>query len=405
VDALAEIEDLVAHERRGPGSDAERRAARDLAERLSGLGRDAETESTSVRPNFALTHLIHALLVIAGGALATAEPLAGLIVVLVTGISAFGDLTGSFHLIRRLTPRRASQNVISREESDKPGTLVLVAHYDSARSGAIFNPGARSRRERIGTALLRRPLGPFELYFWSIIVVLICCTIRLFGVEATALSAIQFIPTIALIIAVPLLADIALSDTTPGASDNASGVATVLKLADRYGDELDHFDVHVLLPGASEGMQLGMAAFLKRHKKTLDSETTVFVCVDDVGGGGGIRFATKEGWLLAYPYHPDLVALCERIAQEDEADGWYDAAPSNTRTATDAHRARVKGFPAIAIGCADTPNYHQQTDTVDNIDETSLKRAYDFCSELVELIDETIGPQLATGATRDGAAH
>ena len=393
MDALTEIEDLVTHEKRGPGTDAERRAARDLVARLRDLGRDAGAETTLVRPYYSLAHLIHAILAIAGGVLSTQLPLAGLIVVLVTAISAFGDFTGSFHLARRLTPRRASQNVVSREGGDKPGTLVLTAHYDAARTGALFNPRAIRRRARIGNAILRRPIGPAEPFFWSIMLILACCTVRLFAGDSTPLSAIQFIPSIVLIVAIPLLIDIALSEISPGASDNASGVATVLKLADRYGDRLDCFDVDVLLPGAGEGMQLGMAAYLKRHKKQLDTKSTVFLCVDDVGGGGGIRYATKEGWLLAYPYHPDLVALCEQIETDDADEGFYDAGPSNTRTATDAHRARVAGFPAIAIGAADAPHYHQATDTPDNIDEQSLQRAYDFCSELIELIDETHRPQ------------
>ncbi|MEA2480163.1 MAG: hypothetical protein QOJ07_2085 [Thermoleophilaceae bacterium] len=403
MDALAEIEGLTAHHGRLAGTDAERRAARHLVGRLRDQGRDAGTEAISVHPNYALTHLIHAVLAIGGGLLATSIPLAGTLVVLATAVSAFGDLTGSFHIVRRITGRRASQNVVSREETGKPGTLVLVAHYDAARSGAVFKPRARARRERIGRALLRRPIGPFEPFFWSIMAVLICCALRLLGVGGTALQVAQFVPTIVLIVAAPLLADIALSDVVAGASDNASGVATVLRLADRYGERLDDFDVWVLFTGAQESLQLGMRAFLRRHRKTLDRSRTVFVCVDDVGGTGGIRYATKEGFVLAYAYHPDLVAMCDQIRAEDEADEhYYDAAPLNTRTATDAHRARVAGFPAISIGCAETPHYHSPTDTPENVDEDALERAYDFCSELVELVDERIGPRLEEPERQNG---
>jgi hypothetical protein len=403
VDSLAEIEDLCAHERRAPGTDAERRAAGDLADALKALGRTTQTEATSVHPNYAITHLVHALLGIGGGLLAASQPLAGTLIVLAAALSAFGDLTGSFFAIRRLTGRRASQNVVSRDETGRPGTIVLTAHYDASHSGAVFSPRARARRDRIGRALIRRPIGPFEPFFWSLMAILLCCALRLVGVEGLALNIVQFVPTIALIVAIPLLADIALSQTVPGASDNASGVATVLRLADRYGERLRNFDVDVLFTGAGESMHLGMRAFLGRHAGELDTSSTVFLCVDDVGGGGGVRYATKEGWVLGYAYHPDLVALCDQIATEDAQENYYDAAPQNTRTATDALPARTAGFPAIAIGCADTPHYHQPTDTPDNIDAASLERAYDFCSELIELIDETIGPQLAGSARRDRA--
>src|SRR5687768_11496840 len=113
MDSLAEIEHLVAHESRAPGTDAERRAARHLVGRLRDLGREAGTEATSVHPRYALTHLIHVVMALCGGLLATAEDdaarLAGMLVVFLAAVSAFGDLTGSFHLARRLTGRRASQ--------------------------------------------------------------------------------------------------------------------------------------------------------------------------------------------------------------------------------------------------------------------------------------------------------
>src|SRR5829696_4659784 len=73
VDPQAEIEGLVAHEGRWPGTDAERRAANHLADRLRDIGREASTEATSVHPRYALTHLLHALMAIGGGLAATAE--------------------------------------------------------------------------------------------------------------------------------------------------------------------------------------------------------------------------------------------------------------------------------------------------------------------------------------------
>ena len=397
MDPLADIDALVAHEGRWPGTDAERRAARHLVDRLRDMGREAGVEATSVLPRYPLTHLIHALLAIGGGLLATAEPLIGTLIVLFAAVSAFGDLAGSFHLVRRITGRRASQNVVSREELGKPGTLVLVAHYDASRSGAVFNRRALQRRTRVGKAILRRPIGPFEPFFWSIMVLLVCSALLLLGVDGIGVKIAQFLPLVILIVSVPLLADIGLSGVVPGASDNASGVATVLRLADRYGEQLDSFDVWVLFTGAQESMQLGMAAFLRRNRKELDRSSTVFLCVDNVGNGT-VRYATKEGYVIAYPYHPDLITLCDQLREEDAEDAYYGVRPVKSRIATDAYKARARGYPAIAISCLDDrdipPNYHQPSDTPDNVDPAALERAYDFCSELIELIDERIGPRI-----------
>jgi Zn-dependent M28 family amino/carboxypeptidase len=215
------------------------------------------------------------------------------------------------------------------------------------------------------------------------------------------LSAVQFLPTVVLIVSVPFLADIALSGPVPGANDNASGVATVLRLADRYGDALDHLDVWVLLPGAQEPLALGSQAWMKRHKRDLDPQSTVVLNVDEVGAGT-VRYAAKEGPLLALRQHPRLVALCDQIADEDHDRGRYQARRLTARRPGDAYAIRSRGLPAITISCAGpldrAPHHHRITDTPEEIDPDALDRAFGFCSELVELIDEEIGPDIAATA-------
>jgi hypothetical protein len=397
VDPLPEIEALVEHRARWTGTDAERRAAKELEARLRGVGREARTEPIRVWPSYALTHLIHATAAIAGGVLAVSHPLPAAIVLLVAALSTFGDLTGTFYLARRLTPRRASQNVVSVEDGDRPGTLVLVAHYDAARTGAAFGSRLTERRAVLGK-LLRRPIGPFEPFFWSIVVLLACAGLRLAGIDSTAVTAVQFAATVVLIVSVPLLIDVLLSGVSPGANDNASGVATVLRLAERYGGDLDHFDVWVLLTGAGESMSQGMRAWMRGHRRELRSTTTAFLCVDEVGVGT-VRYRRREGFVIALSAHRDLVALCDRIASEDEEDdGRYRARPLVYRSAGDGYHARARGFPAITVSCANAldyaPHHHRATDTPDNLDAAALERAFGFCSELVELIDERIGPEL-----------
>ena len=425
---MREIEGLVEVEGRWPGTDAERRAARHLEERLGERGRDAELEPTSVWPNWPLTHAIHALLGIAGSILSVYAPFPAAVLILFTAISTFGDLTGTFYIVRRLTGRRASQNVVSRERGDKPGTLILSAHYDAARTGLLFSRRLTERRAVLGK-LVRRPIGPFEAFFWSLMFILVLTLLRLLGIEAIPLTVLQFLFTVVLILSVPLLVDVQLSQVVPGASDNASGVATVLRLADRYGGDLDAFDVWVLLPGAEEALLLGMRSFVRKHRKELDASRTVFLNVDIVGNGT-VRYMSKEGLVFAYPYHPTLVELCEEIAEDDEPEeeeeeeedeeredqgredndddndernrerggGKYGARPMVSRQATDALAARTAGFPAITITCRNAldyaPNYHQPSDTPENIDPEALERAFGFCSELIESIDEQIGPQL-----------
>jgi hypothetical protein len=400
IDPLAEIENLVGFEERQAGSDAERRAAAHLARRLEQLERDTDVEQILIRPRYYLAHLIHALLAILGSALSVNEPLAGVILIALATAGTIGDVTGRLPLTRRLTARRASQNVISRErDEDRPGTLILTAHVDASRGGAAFGR-TDIRRHALGK-LLHRPIGPVEPFAWSLLLLLACALVRLAGIDAKALSAVQFIPTVVLIVSVPYLADIALSSPVPGANDNASGVATVLRLAERYGDTLDHLDVWVLFTGAEEPGALGMREWLKRHRRELDPQTTIVLNVDEVGAGT-VRYVAKEGPLIALRQHSRLVALCDQIAEEDADEGRYRARRVTARRPSDGYAARSRGLPAITISCAGAldraPHHHQPTDTPGNIDEDALERAFGFCSELIELIDERLGPDIAETA-------
>jgi hypothetical protein len=380
VDPAAEIEALTAFENRQPGTDAERRAANHLRQRLEQLDREARTEPTLIWPRWHLTHLLHALLAVAGSAISVKNALIGTILVAIAAISTLGDLTGRAPLVRRLTGRRASQNVISTEQNGRAGTLILTAHYDTGRGGAAFG------------RLSGRPAGP--AFAGAILLVLITAVARLAGLDNVVLQVVQFVPTAFLIIAVPYLADIALSGPVPGANDNASGVATVLRLAERYGGALDHLDVWVLLPGAQEAGALGTRAWLKQHRRTLHSRATIVLNVDEVGAGT-VRYATKEGPLVALRQHRQLLALCRQLEAEDQDERRYLVEPAKQRRPTDAYAARSRGLPAVTVSCAPSPHHHRPTDTPDNVDRLALELAFGFCSELIELIDDEIGPDIA----------
>jgi hypothetical protein len=344
--------------------------------------------------------MVHALLAIAGSVLSVPFPVGGAVLAFLALASALGDLTGSYFLIRRLTGRRASQNVTSAERGDKPGTLILTAHYDAARSGSIFDRRLARAVAALGR-LVRRPLSPAGPFLWSIAIVFACAGLRTLGLESPALAAIQFVPTAVLIAAVALLAEVQVAPFSPGANDNASGVATALLLAERFAGSLQHFHVWVLLPGSHEGMSEGMRRWLRGHQTELDRERTVFLNLDEVGVGDP-RYSRREGLLFTSAMNRALVDLCERIAADD-LDARHGARACVSRRASDALAARDAGYPAITVFClgADglAPDHHLPSDTPARIEKEALERAFAFCSELIERLDDEIGPTFAAGAT------
>ena len=374
--AKRDIEALVEVGPRPAGSDAERRAARRLEGRLRELGRDVVVEPMSVFPAWHLAYALHAALAVAASVLAIERPVLGTVLAALALGSLAGDAAGAFHLLRRLTGRRASQNVVSAEDGDKDGTLVLVAHYDSGRTGFVY-----------GRSL---PLPPLAPLFWSTVLVAACAALRIPGLEGSVLTALQFIPTVVLIAHVPLFVDIALSEPVPGANDNASGVATALRLAEHHGGRLEHFDLWVVLTGSQEALSLGMRQFLRAHRGELSRASTVVLNLEELGNGD-VRFTRREGLLFTSRSHPQLRKLCHELAEDDPDAG---ARPLVLRAASDGAAAQARGYPAITVCGRPAPDHHLQSDTVENLEDDSLERSYAFCSELIERLDQEIGPDL-----------
>ena len=324
IDAFTEAEALVDEfGPRPPGSDSERRAAKHLVARLDEIGREAEVETFSVWPAWATGYAINAGLAVIGSVLSVSNGTAGTIVVLLAAILTFLDLSGIAPTTRRLLGRRASQNVVSWGDRDRPGALLLVAHYDSGPTRT-------------------RPLRPF---FIAMLVLLACCVLRAAGMSGTALTIVQFLPTAALIVYVALLLDIVLSPAAPGENDNASGVAVVLRAAERLTgeDELDHFGVHLLFTGSQKAMAQGMRAFLKAHRLELREGDVAVINVDAVGSGE-LRLAKKEGPLLTTKSHPQLLGLTETetFVNRDPSDGYAAASAGIAATTVNADGARLE---------------------------------------------------------------
>src|SRR5918997_1453058 len=294
MDLRADIDALVDVGRRAPGSDAERRAAAYLKQRLEGLGRQVEVESVDIWPAWPLAYAIVAAYAVVGSVLSVSIPALGAALALVAAVLTFLDAGVLLPTLRRLLGRRASQNVVSWGDRDKPGMLLLVAHYDAGRSGIALGQKAEARRAAFGK-LTRRPIGPLEPLLWAELAVVICCVLRLASLSGFLLTVVQFIPTVLLIVAVALLLDIALAPTRAGENDNATGAALALRLAERFGGgRLDHFEVHVLLTGSQNALAAGSRAFLKRHKRGLPRERTVILNIDAVGSGT-VRYTSPEG--------------------------------------------------------------------------------------------------------------
>jgi hypothetical protein len=271
VTAVAPIaEGLARFEARGPCTDAERRAAAWLHDELRDAGHEAWVETHWVRPQWPLSIALHATIGVVASLVAISAPLPGLIAATVAAVSMALEGLGLPGLLRLAFPRRATQNVLTVPEEEGGVTLLICAPYSAPRGG--FG---------------RRLIEGRQLWVaGALVLVAVCAGLRELDLDGLWLGLLQFVPTIALLLALAAAGDAAVADYLPG-GEAPPAVAVALH------DELrrnspERLSPALLLHGA-------LRAHLRRDKP--DRRTTVLL---ELGPGSG--YASS---------HPKLRAAAE----------------------------------------------------------------------------------------------
>jgi hypothetical protein len=416
-DPMDTVRGLAGFTGRGAGSDAERRAATWLAAQVAAAGHQVELETFWSRPNWALTHLWHVGLAVAGSLIALASPITGVVLLAVALVSVTADAISVFSLGRRLTPERASQNLVAtvpREPpaSAPPSRLVLTANYDAGRVGLAY----RLRPATTRLTRLTRGLTPGWIgWIWLATVWLLAIAIlRETGHTSHLIGAIQLPPTVGLLLGFAVLLDLALADWAPAASDNATGVAAVLEIANALSAAPpQHLQVNLVLTGAGDAEQIGLHRYLRAQRRRQTGtrrrwpsprRTADMIVLGFAPCGGGIpRWWQSDGVFIPLRYSARLRRTASQIA-EDEPH--LRVAAHRGRGNTPAQPARIVGLPALTIGCLDanglSPHSHEKADVADSVERAAIDRSVQFALLLIDRIDAALaadqGGQTATPA-------
>ncbi len=387
---------LAAFERRGPGTDAERRAARRLAQELFRAGHKVRTESFWCRPNWALAHAWHVALALAGSLLSVSQPTIGAAMLGAALLSVLADGLIGVSPGRRLTPERASQNVIAQgpeHPAEEPAgdrtDLVITANYDAGRTALVYRNALRRPAAR-----LRGIAGPLALGWVAWLSLIIAWSLAVAVIRAiqhhppSALGAIQLPPTVLLVLAVALLLEAAAAAYGPAANDNASGTAVAIALVDALkAGAPRNLSIELVLQGAGEGQEIGLRRYLRTHGA--NRAGTIVLGIAPCGAGH-VTHWLSDGRLIPLRYSRTLRQLSAGL---DGGSG------HRGRGATPALPARARGLPALALGCLDPeglpPRSHQAADVTEAIDEAALGRALQAALVLVDEIDASLSPGAA----------
>jgi hypothetical protein len=395
--AQSTAEGLSRFEERGPCTDAERRAAGWLHDDLRANGHEAWVETHWVRPQWALSLALHATVGVVASVVALSAPLPAAIAAALAALSMAVEAAGGTGPLRRLLPRRATQNVLTvpDDEAAEGGaapqgrvaeeaapaaaapavTLLIGARYDAPRGGLVTRDGPRRLAARLRRRLGGRGLGPLSWAALALAAVALCAGLRELGVEGFWLGLAQFVPTVGLLGALAAAGDIVVSPVSPGAGDNAAGVGAAIALHQALiRNPPDALVPALLLFGAGEGGPPAVHAHLRRER--LDRSRVVVLEFGPCGAGAP-AYATA---------HPQLRAACERAA---EALGGAAQAPLRRSSAAGA--ARSRRLPAAWIGALDAdgivPRSRQPSDTLEHVDPLASEAVLDFALACVAVLD------------------
>ena len=372
----ADVEALCRIERRS-ASAGERESARAVGARLTEAGAaEVRVEPFRYQSSWGWRAAPHAA---AGLVAAAIGGGAGRALALAALASFDADQSGRGQWLARVAPGGEGANVVARvpARGERRRTLVLVAHHDAANTGLVWRhpwlAGVGIQR-RLGL-VSRDEVEPMaagpELGF-----ALIALGGRRSRLAGAALLALALYGAL----------DVARSPTVPGASDNATGVAAVLALVDRFAREpLDGTEVVALVPGCEESGMGGMAAWMRSGQaRALDPATTLVLGLDTLGAGEPVVLAA-EGPPRRLRYRDADLAWADRGA---DAAGMPAPRRFTIGGWTDPILALLAGLPAISLlsvnGTGFT-NYHLPTDTPECVDWASVET----CTRLAAAIAES----------------
>jgi hypothetical protein len=256
---------------------------------------------------------------------------------------------------------------------------VICAHLDTHRTPIFYSSQTWQALFSllVGGALLSLVISAVA---YGLGVVFAWTWIRWIGLAAALMEVFA--------LAMSLHAD--LTPFSPGANDNASGVAVALELAAQLvAQPLKNTQVWLAFTGCEETAAYGIAAFLDAHAAELGPDA-VYVIIDQVGKGR-LEYLTADGLIIKRPTHPQALALARQAAQ---ALPTIESAEQAGLAYTDAAVATKRGLIALTLvavpppGSPESIHWHQMSDTIDKIDPSTLYDAHQFTWQVLQILDQ-----------------
>lgn len=362
---------------RGSCTAQEKEAADYIKDELSAMGLLPQLEDFTAVTSFSWAFIWIYLLFVVAAVVFPFRPAIGFTLVLL-GMVAFYFESNTFPFFSRLVPKKPSQNVVAKIPArSKPlRKVVLTAHYDSSRSAWNFSP-KMVKNFRLSYLLMTGAMVLMTVLYalgtWS-------------QISSLILWLVSLPPAVYLLITLLTLVHRELKGVyTPGANDNASGVAVLLEVAKILKNHPPlTTQVTLVATGAEESGTNGVLAFLRRHRPAKD---TFFINLDNLGIGR-TAVITREGILGGKSSSPELIFLARQVCREKRIEASFR--PYSLLT-TDGTATLLRGYPTVSIMAFDEqgmlPHWHWPTDRAEHVREENLEKAKELVMGLIRQIE------------------
>lgn len=361
---------------RFPGTEGEKRAADLFAAELARFGWNVTRE-----PFHASASAMHRIRALALGLAATLAILMGMTEPFVPLFASVAGIVLLLLLVRSSRwprffeswfedpPLLHSQNIHARRGSE-PARVVVLAHLDSKSSrdstfvsvALILSAGIATAYLFLRAALAALGIADPAPLHWTFPLSL--------GIAAALVRALLN-PS---------------GNESPGAMDNASGLAVLLEAARSFPQdpELSCERVHILATGAEEIGLAGAFRWIEAHGNDLD-RAAVFVNLDSVGVGRGLLAMDLHGDARAGMTLRELVREASRAANVP-----VRIVPGIPGTGVDTMPIAARGFSTVTflgqVLGRSAQRFHTADDTPDHLGEEGLQDAVRVVREVVRAL-------------------
>jgi len=180
-----------------------------------------------------------------------------------------------------------------------------------------------------------------------------------------------------------------IGNKSPGATDNATSVGTVIALSKYFkNNPLENIDFTFLITGSEELNLGGAIDFIQKHKNELDKDITYFINYDLVGALGVLINVTSHG----IPKKTTSTKLNELFRNSSKDLGIEIKEIYVPMGAGGDHMPIVNlGYKACALGSAGCIKYvHSKKDTMSLVSKEGLKNIFSLSIEVANRLNKEL---------------